>query len=116
MGSSTLARGRHGRYEVEGLKDEADLAVAYQRQIAAAQMRDVVAVQIVAAAIRLVQQSENVHHGRLARTRGTHDGEEFARHHAQIDPGEGLHHRLAFAVGATQIVNLDDGGLRAAIR
>jgi hypothetical protein len=52
--------------QVEGLEDEADLAVAQGGQPGVGQVRDQVAVQPVLAAVRAVQATDDVHQRRLA--------------------------------------------------
>ena len=64
--------------EVETLKDETDLAVAYARPVGRGQLGDRLAVQDVLAVGRRVQQAQDREQSRLAAAGGTRDGHELA--------------------------------------
>ena len=66
------------RDEVEGLKDEANHAVAVVGGAVLAEVADGGAVQDIFAAVIGVEDAEDVEQGRLPRARGTHDRDELA--------------------------------------
>ena len=78
-------------YQVEGLEDEPDLAVADRGQLVVVQRRDVDSVEDVAPAAGNVKAADQVHERGLARSRGAHDGDELALLDPQADAFEGGH-------------------------
>jgi hypothetical protein len=83
-----LSSRRHPRQQVEALKDEADGPVAQRRQCVAVELGDIATDQEIVAAGRRIEAAEQVHEGRLARTRRAHDGHELAGRDRQIDPAQ----------------------------
>src|SRR5882724_1014300 len=72
-----LERGRPGQ-QVELLEDEADARVPDARELVRGESADALAVQHVLAGGRPVEAAQEVHEGRLARSRGPHHGDELA--------------------------------------
>ena len=66
------------RDEIEALEDEAELLVAERRPLPIRQRHHVMAVQAVAAAVEVVEQTRHVQERRLARSGRPHDGDELA--------------------------------------
>ena len=73
-----VVQGAGARQQVEGLEDEADLAVADRRQLVVVHLRDDLAAEHVGALARRVEAADQVHQRRLARARGSHDGHVLA--------------------------------------
>ena len=76
------------RQQVERLEDEPDLLIPDAREVVVVHPADVLAVQQVLAPRRRIETADEVHQRRLARPRGSHDGDELAaldvdRHAAQ---------------------------------
>ena len=74
--------------EVEALEHEAYLALTDTGALALLQLAYLVAIEIVGAAGRIVEQTQDVEQGRLATARGAHDGNKltflyFERYTAQ---------------------------------
>ena len=95
--------------QVERLEHEADLAVADRRELVVGQVDDVLAVEPVAAAGRVVQAAEDVHHRRLARPRVPHDRDHLALVDGQRDVIEGAHLDGAGAVDLRDAVEFEHG-------
>ncbi len=68
----------HAGQEMKGLEDEPDPLVAQLRPLVQAQPRGVAAVQEEAPLVGLVQKTEHVHEGGLARARRADEGQELA--------------------------------------
>ena len=81
--------------QVEALEDEADLGVADDGALVAAELRDVGAVEDVRAGGRAVEAADDVHQRRLAGAGRSHDGHELAGVDAQVDAVERAHFDLA---------------------
>src|SRR5512145_2572368 len=62
--------------EIEALEDEADLVVPQHRALVPVEARDVLATEEVSAGGGAIEQAEDVHQGRLARSRSPDDGDE----------------------------------------
>ena len=71
--------------EVEGLEDEADLAVAYARALGRIDGRNRFAVEPVAPAAGGVEETEDRQQGRLAAARGTRDRDVLAVADLQVN-------------------------------
>ena len=93
--------------QVELLEDEADAPVAHLGQRGLAHVADVLAGQVVATRRRDVETAEDVHEGRLARTRGPHDGDVLALFDGQADAPEGGHADGAGPVDLGHLLQLD---------
>jgi hypothetical protein len=76
--------------EVEGLEDEADLAVADARPVGHAQVGDRLRVERVAPLGRRVEETEQREQRRLAAARGPGDRHELPVLDLQVDPREGV--------------------------
>ena len=103
-----IAQRVHARQQVELLEDEADLAVAQARQAVGIEALDRGARRGVLPAGRPVEAADEVHEGRLARARRTHDGDEIAlvdveRHAVERDDASGIE-----IVDPSQIARFDE--------
>src|SRR2546425_10957429 len=65
-----VLEGCRPRQEVEALKNESNLLVADRGQLIVRQTGDVAAVQLIGAGGRTIEAAEDMHQGRLARSRG----------------------------------------------
>ena len=99
---------RRAREQVEGLEDEADLPVADLRPLVAVELRDVHAVEKVAARGRPVEAADDVHERALAGARRAHDGHELARRDRERDAVERAHLDLAHLVDLDEVLDPDD--------
>jgi hypothetical protein len=108
-GQGDVLHRRGARQQVEGLEDEAELAVAHRRARVGIEAGDVLAVEAIAPARRLVEQTEQVHEGRFARSRRAHDGDELAMADRHADTVEGAQRRAAHRVDAREILDLHEG-------
>src|SRR5919201_5892774 len=97
------------REQVEHLEHEADLGVAHAGQLIARQSRHVLAVEPVTAAGRTIETAEQVHEGRLARARRSHDRDELARLDRDGDAAQRVHRVRAEVVVLAEILGGDDG-------
>jgi len=101
--------GRRPGEEVEGLEDEADLAVPDGGEFVAGEGRDVTAFDEVGARGRPVEAADDVHEGRLAGAGRAHDAEELTRADAQIDTPQGRHRKAGFPVEFADPRELEQG-------
>ena len=102
-----VQRGGAGQ-QVEGLENEADFLVADARQLVVAHLADQVAVDVILALAGGVQAADQVHQGRLSRTRRPHDGDVLAALDLDIHAGNGVDLLVAHDVGLPEIVGADD--------
>jgi membrane peptidoglycan carboxypeptidase len=93
-------------HEVEGLEDEPDLLGAQLGAPGLLHRSGVVAVEVVVAGRRSVEQAQQVEHGRLARAGGADDGDVLAVVDAQVDRFEGLDRRGP-RIGHADAVEID---------
>ncbi len=96
------------RKQVEVLKDEADLAAAHQCQLFLGQRRDIDVLKVVASAGRAIEAAKDVHQGRFAGSRRSHDRDELAALDREADAVERAHLDLAQLVDLEQIGNFDN--------
>src|SRR5436190_416114 len=94
-----VVQGAGARDQVEALKHESDLSVADASEVVVVESRHVGAVEDIAAAGRHVQAPDDVHQGRLARSAGTHDGDEVTFADFEVDALQRVYLDLAHAVG-----------------
>jgi hypothetical protein len=97
-----LGRGQR-RDQVEGLEDEADLVPAQPGEAGVIQPADVLAAHEGLPRRRAVEARHAVHERRLARARRAHHGGEPGPVDGHVDAIEGVHRRLAAAVGLVQV-------------
>jgi hypothetical protein len=97
-----LGRGQR-RDQVEGLEDEADLVPAQPGEPGVVEPADVLAAHERLPGRRPVEAGHAVHERRLARARRTHHGGEPGPVDGHVDAVQGVHRRLAAAVGLVQV-------------
>jgi hypothetical protein len=97
-----LGRGQR-RDQVEGLEDEADLVPAQPGEPGVVEPADVLAAHERLPRRRPVQPGHAVHERRLARARRAHHGGEPGPVDGDVDARQGVHRRLAAAVGLVQV-------------
>ena len=107
-GQLDVVEGGGARQQVEGLEDEADLAVADLRQLVVAHLRDHLAAQDVVALGGRVQAADEVHERRLARAGRAHDGDVLAGIDGEADPAQGVDLFRAHDVGAPEVLGADE--------
>src|SRR5579859_3257717 len=95
--------------QVEALKHETDLAVADAGKSGLVELADVDAVDPVPAPAWHVETADDVHHRRLAGSRGAHDGDEVPPFDGERHPLEGVHLDETHLVGLDHMAQLDDG-------
>lgn len=81
--------------EIEGLEYEADLAAADLADLVVLELGDIVTVEQIRASRGLIQTTQDVHEGALARARSTHDGDKLALGDVQVDMLERFNHDRA---------------------
>ena len=103
------------REKVEVLKDKADLAVSYLRQLVTLHVLDRNAVEEILSGAGAVEASEDIHKGRRPRPRWAHDRNKGALLDRCRDIGKRIHNDLSQAVGLAQMAHIDekDHDLRA---
>src|ERR1051326_4524089 len=90
---------RRGAFEeIVSLKHETDKITPEQCALIATQGTDIAASQVVVAASRRIQAAQNIHHGRFAGARRSHDRNEFAGLNGEADMTERDHGGFACAV------------------
>ena len=99
---------RRPRQQVEALEDEADLAVAHDRELIAGHPRDILAVEDVLAARRAIKAAEDVHERRLAGAGRARDRHELALLDVHVGAAERAHRHFADRVGLDEVANGDD--------
>jgi hypothetical protein len=102
-----LERAR-ARKEIEALEDETELAVADAGQLPLIEAGDVDSLEQVTPGSRTVETAEDVHERRLSAAARSHDGDERARLHGNVDPAECVQARLAELVILVNLLDLDD--------
>ena len=102
-----MERGR-ARQQVEGLEDEADLAVADRGQLVVVHLRDDLAAQHVAPLAGRVEAADQVHQGRLAGARRPHDRHVLAALDLEGDAAQRVDLLGAHLVGAPEVLGVDD--------
>ena len=100
--------GRGAGQQIETLEHKAQLLVPQFCQFPAIQTGHRHPIQPVSAAGGLVQASEGVHQGGLARTACAHDGHEFAALDVERHSPDRLHFHLAGLVGFHQLAEFYD--------
>src|SRR5207245_1472550 len=78
------------RDQVEALKHKSDALIAKPRSLAVAEPRHLLAVQLIGPFGGAIQAADYVQEGRLARARGSDDGQELPARHREADSAEGL--------------------------
>ena len=99
---------RRARQQVESLEDEPDFLVADARQLVVVHPRDLLVVQQIAALARRVEAADEVHQRRLARSRGTHDGDVLSALDRNRRTPERVDLFLAHHVRLPQVARLDE--------
>ena len=106
---------RRSRQQVVALEHEAEPRLRRSASASSSSVGDVVAVEAVVARRRPVEKADDVHEGRLARARRSHDGDELAGLDRQVDAaqrddvGSSLER-----VDLAQPAHLDDGRIASA--
>ena len=93
-----VERGR-ARQKIESLKDKPDLVIANFGELVAAQLGDILPVQEILPARRVIEAPENVHQRRFSRPRGTRRRDELAGLDVERDPAQRVDLHLAHGVG-----------------
>jgi hypothetical protein len=91
------------------LEDEADGLVPKIRELVARHLRQRLAVDPHLAGGGPVERSNQVHQGRLSRSRRTHDGDELAGLDIKADAVEGADFLVSHFVDLGQVPAGDDG-------
>ena len=105
-----VERGGAGQ-QVEGLEDEADLAVAHRGQLVVVHLRDHLAAQHVGAPAGGVEAAHDVHEGGLAGAGGAHHRHVLAPIDGEGDPAQGVDLLPAHDVRAPEVLGPDEGAL-----
>ena len=109
-----LLQSVRAREQVERLKHEADLLVADRGKLVVGHPCDLAAVENVGARRGRVQTSNQIHEGRLAGSRRTHDGHVLPAGDPQRDAGESMDLLLAHLVHLGDVPNVDQHRRRTA--
>src|SRR5688572_2258626 len=96
------------RDQVESLKDEADLLIARVRKLVLRHRGYVDAVQYVCSTTQAIETADDVHHGRLSRTGGSHDRDELSSVDFQRNSAQGVDLDFAGPVNLVNAPELDD--------
>src|SRR5881397_2673328 len=108
--------GVRAREQVVVLEHEAQLAVADAGQLHVRQTPRVLPIKQVGTRRGPVQQSQDVHTGRLARPGRPHDGDELVGPHGQGDAAQGLHFDTAELIGLVYITQDEQAHVSGASR
>src|ERR1051325_7443282 len=92
--------------EVEALEDEADVLIADPRHLPVGEAADVLAVEMVRAAVKDVEQPGDVEEGRLPRPRRPHDRDELAVVDGERQPLQRVRLHQVGAVYLSDVVHL----------
>src|SRR5271167_1426568 len=95
------------REQVEGLENEANSTAADRRQLFFFERGDDAFEQVTATG-GTIETSDDVHQGRLARTRRAHNREELAARDAKRDVPQSLHLDFTHTIGLVQAFDLDN--------
>ena len=95
------------RQQIEPLKYESDLVPAQLGAFGVAHRDQVVAVHQNAPSRGLRQPSQHVKQGRLAAARRTHDGDELAGQHLEVDAAQRRNFHFPRVVQLPQIFGYD---------
>jgi hypothetical protein len=85
--------------KMKRLEDKADFLVSNTGLIVYAQSRDILTIKQVVSYAGLIKESENVHHGGLARSGGAYDRDELPA----IDPERDVHQSANCLAGGPRI-------------
>ena len=96
------------RQQVERLKDEPDLAIAYARQLVLVLVGDKRATEPVFAGGGRVEAADQIHQRRFPRSRRTHDRDVLIAANRDVDPAQGVHDFTANVVVTLQTARDDD--------
>ena len=92
--------------EVERLEDIADHPVARGGGLRLVEIPDETAREVVAAAVVVVEDAEDVQQGRFARTRGSHDRHQFAFSDFEVDALQHVKRRTV-VIGFVDVFQFD---------
>src|SRR6185369_2159932 len=98
---------RGTRQEIKVLEDEADLTIAQCSARIGGERGDVGPGEATGATRRSVEAADDVHEGRLARSRRTHDGDELPYPDVERDAAQRLHLDVAEPVDLPQVAHLN---------
>ena len=98
--------------QIVALKDKAEFSAADAGQCGLRQSGDVDALEQILAARRLVETAQDRHERRLARTRRSHDRNEFAARDRQIHAAKRQNVDIADVIGSGQTTDFNDGSCR----
>ena len=76
--------------EIERLKNETNLLIAYVREFIIVQLANFLTVQPVLTGCWRIETTDQVHERRLARTRGTTNDDAFPRLHIEVDVAQDM--------------------------
>ena len=96
------------REEIEGLKDEADLAIADLGEFVVVHLADAVPVQFIRAGGRRIEAAEHIHQRRFSRARRPHDRDVFATLDAEGNAAQRMHGLAAHFVMAADGVETNE--------
>ncbi len=99
------------RQQVEGLENEADFLVANAGQLIVAHLADQIAVDVVLALAGRVEAADQVHQGRFAGPRRSHDRDILAALDLDIHTGNGVDLLVAHDIGLPEIEGADDNSI-----
>ena len=96
--------------KVEALEDEAEPAIAELSEPFARQTGNILTVELVSAAGRMIETAENVHQGRLARSARPANGDEFSGQDPERYAAQCVHFHRSGVVDFVHVVELNHGG------
>src|SRR5436190_23376005 len=102
-----ILKGRRARKQIEALEDETDFARTNVGALVLRHLGNILAVEDVTTLRRTIETTENVHHRRLARTRGTHNRHELAFANRQRSAAQRVHLNIAHRVGLVNVLELN---------
>ena len=107
QGQLDVLLGGEPRDEMEKLEDEADLAAAGGGQLVVVEAGDILAFEEIGAAVRGVEQADDVEQGRFARAGRPHDRQVLARLDGQRDLVHGPHLLAADGENTADLAQFD---------
>ena len=96
------------RQQIKALEHKSDFLIANLGQLVIFKVRDALPIQDVLAGGWPVQAADNVHQGRLARSRGSHDRDHFASLNFKREPAQGMYLYISHLIDFGQICCFDN--------
>ena len=107
-GKDDIIQRRELRQQIEALEDKTDLAISGIGQRTVPEPRDLFPIELVRAATRTVETTQNIHQRRFPSARGPHDRDELPLGDRKIDLRQDRHLLLPDIIALANIRQADD--------